>query len=71
MEKLKKLLDRIFIDGLTGMAQGLFCNIDRRHNYSADWKFDWRECWGYDFCTWKDGSCVYGGRNWCRCCLSI
>ena len=26
------------------MAQGTFCNIDRRHNYSADWKFDWREC---------------------------
>ena len=48
MEKLKKLLDRIFIDGLTGMAQD-FCNIDRRHNYSADWKFDWRECRGYDF----------------------
>lgn len=27
MEKLKKLLDRIFIDGLTGMAQGLFATL--------------------------------------------
>ena len=27
MEELKKLLDRIFIDGLTGMAQGLFATL--------------------------------------------
>lgn len=27
MEKLKKLLNRIFIDGLTGMAQGLFATL--------------------------------------------
>lgn len=27
MEKFKKLLDRIFIDGLTGMAQGLFATL--------------------------------------------
>lgn len=27
MEKLKKLLDRIFIDGLSGMAQGLFATL--------------------------------------------
>lgn len=27
MEKLKRLLDRIFIDGLTGMAQGLFATL--------------------------------------------
>ena len=27
MEKLKKVLDRIFIDGLSGMAQGLFATL--------------------------------------------
>ncbi|MEG0154465.1 MAG: PTS sugar transporter subunit IIC [Lachnospiraceae bacterium] len=27
MEKIKKLLDRIFIDGLSGMAQGLFATL--------------------------------------------
>ena len=27
MESLKKLLNRIFIDGLTGMAQGLFATL--------------------------------------------
>lgn len=27
MEKLKKMLDRIFIDGLSGMAQGLFATL--------------------------------------------
>lgn len=27
MEKLKKILDRIFIDGLSGMAQGLFATL--------------------------------------------
>ena len=29
MEKLKKVLDRIFIDGLSGMAQGLFATLIR------------------------------------------
>ena len=27
MKSLKKLLNRIFIDGLTGMAQGLFATL--------------------------------------------
>ena len=71
MEKLKKLLDRIFIDGLTGMAQGLFATLIVGTIIQQIGKFDWRECRGYDFCTWKDGSHIYGGRNWCRCCLSI
>ena len=27
MERLKKLMNHIFIDGLTGMAQGLFATL--------------------------------------------
>ena len=36
MERLKKALDRFFIDGLSAMAHGLFRDSDHRHDHSAD-----------------------------------
>lgn len=37
MEKVKKVLDRIFIEGLSAMAPRFVRNTDHRHDHPADW----------------------------------
>ena len=63
----RKYFDRIFIDGLSGMAcRDYLATVDHRNHHSADWHADWRFYRRYDLCDRK-GSCVVdrSGHRYC------
>ena len=63
MEKLKKILDRIFIEGLSAMAQGLFATLIIGTIIQQIGDACWRPGGGDDLCDRQGGGLSYRSRD--------
>lgn len=52
MEKVKKILNRIFVDGLSGMALGLFSTLIVGTIIQQIGNLIGGVCWEYYICHW-------------------
>ena len=68
---MKKLLNRIFIEGLSGMAYGLFATLIIGHHYSADREPDRRAVGNTALSVWKVCCSYDRRRDRRRRCLSF